>query len=365
MSDSHVTVHSRPAPMIRVAGTHREIGRQIGEACKKQIEHSLESAHKLIDDTYDVLELTWDTAQIQARKYIPFAQEKYPQYIEEMAGIAEGAGVGFYDVAVLNAMEAVTSDALHLTKCTTFAVNSERTADGHVLVAHNEDWLPEDEDDVYIIHASPVDEVPFLAMTYGGLLPNIGFNAAGIAQCCNSVYPSDSRIGIPRVVLSRAVLAARTPGDAVRRALIPRRAAGYNHLIAHESGELYNVEVSARKFAILYAHENYLVHTNHYLDPSMQEIEDEPDEKIVTRVRYFRALRLIRHSDRHTVRSLQEIQRDHINFPNGICNHMDVDDDPLDREKTINAIVMDLTTRVMHVSWGNPCQNAYHSYYLD
>lgn len=365
MSDPNLTIHTNPAPMIHVSGSHREIGCQIGEEFKKQVVHSIESARKLIEDTYNTLELTWDAAQIQARKYIPFAQEKYPQYIEEMMGIADGAGVDFDEVAVVNAMEAVTMDALHLTKCTSFAVNSERTADGHVLVAHNEDWVPEDEDDVYIIHASPEDEPPFLAMTYGALLPNIGFNAAGIAQCCDSVYPSDSRIGIPRVVLSRAVLAARTPGEAVRRAVIPRRAAGYNHLIAHESGELYNVEVSARRFAILYAHENYIVHTNHYLDRAMQEIEDEPDEKIVTRVRYFRTLRLIRHTERHTVRSLQEIQRDHINYPNGICNHIDMEDALFDREKTINAIVMDLTARVMHVAWGNPCQNAYHSYYLD
>jgi hypothetical protein len=48
------------------------------------------------------------------------------------------------------------------------------------------------------------------------------------------------------------------------------------------------VEVSARKFAILYARDGYMVHTNHYLDANMQAIEDEPDELIATRVRYFR-----------------------------------------------------------------------------
>ena len=83
-------------------------------------------------------------------------------------------------------------DALHLSKCTSMAVSDDCTADGHVLVAHNEDWLPEDEQDVYLVHASPDDEPSFLAMTYGGLLPNIGFNEAGIAQCCDSVYPNDS-----------------------------------------------------------------------------------------------------------------------------------------------------------------------------
>ena len=121
-----------------------------------------------------------------------------------MRGIAEGrANVTFDDVMTLNAMEAVTMDALHLTRLYKFAVNETRTADGHVLAAHNEDWIPEDENDVYVISAKPNEEPPFLAMTYGGLLPNVGFNAYGIAQLIDSVYPNDSRIGIPRLVVAR------------------------------------------------------------------------------------------------------------------------------------------------------------------
>jgi hypothetical protein len=52
-------------------------------------------------------------------------------------------------------------------------------------------------------------------------------------------------------------------------------------------------------------------------------------------------------------------------MPSSICNHTDVADDPLDREKTINALVIDLTSRVMHLAWGNPCANLYHTFYLD
>jgi isopenicillin-N N-acyltransferase-like protein len=354
-----------PPPLVRVGGSHREIGRQIGQACGEQIRNSIENARKLLEITYDSLELSWDGVQIQARKYIPFAQERYPQYVEEMIGMAEGANVRFEDVAVVNAMEAVTMDALHLTKCTSLAVNDDRTADGHVLVAHNEDWLPEDEQDVYVVHATPDDEPAFLAMNYGALLPNIGFNSAGIAQCCDSVYPTDSRIGTPRVVVSRAVLAARSLPEAVRQALAPQRAAGYNHMLAHESGELYSVEVSSRRFAILYGEDGYIVHTNHYLDPKMQAIEYEPDELIGTRLRYFRALRLLRRTDEHSIKTLQAIQRDHQNFPHSICNHLTEDIDPLDREKTINAMIIDLTVRAMHIAWGNPCENTYHTYYLD
>jgi len=365
MNSIYAHVHENPVPIYHVSGTHREIGRQIGESAKELVVHSLENARLLLESAYEELQLTWEGAQIQSRKYMPFAQERYPQYVDEMLGIAEGAGVLFEDIATLNAMEAVTMDALHLTKCTSLAVNEQHTADEHVIIGHNEDWLPDDEPDVYLVHAKPVDEPPFLAMSYGGLLPNIGINAAGIAQCCDSVYTNDSRIGIPRLVVSRAVLGATSLGDAIRSMLAPHRAAGYNHLLAHESGELYNVEVSAKRFAILYGEDGYVLHTNFLLDPQMQAIEDEPDELIGTRVRYFRALRLLKSTQMHTTKTLQTILKDHINYPNSICNHAEHGPKPLDREKCINSMVIDLTAKAIHIAWGNPCVNPYHTYYLE
>ena len=360
-----VTVHATPPPIVHVSGTHREMGQQIGEACREKVQHSIENARKLLDEAYQQLELTWDGAQIQARKYLPFAQERYPQYVDEIQGIAEGSNIPVEEVLVLNVMEAVTMDALHLTRCTSMAVNDERTADGHVLAAHNEDWVPDDENDVFVVRAKPKDEPPYLAMTYGGLIPNVGFNAYGIAQLIDSVYPNDSRIGIPRLVVARAILAAKTPGGALSRSLIPHRAAGYNHLIVHESGEIYSVEASARRFSIINNLDGYTAHTNHYLSANMQEIESDPEELISSRVRYFRAMRLLHKSETHTIKSLQAIQRDHVNYPNSICKHDLGQGNLLDREKTINSLVIDLTAREMHIAWGNPCANAYHTYHLD
>ena len=188
MSEENTKSNKRSLEIINIYGPHRQMGQQIGEAFPDKLAHSIENARKLLSDAYDDIQLNWDGAQIQARKYIPFAEERYPQYVEEMRGMAEGSNLSFDDIAVVNAIEAVTTDALHLTKCTSMAVNQERTANGHVLIAHNEDWIPEDEPDVYLIHAKPEDEPAFLAMTYGALLPNIGFNEKGIAQCCDSVY---------------------------------------------------------------------------------------------------------------------------------------------------------------------------------
>ncbi|OJX39575.1 MAG: hypothetical protein BGO78_13800 [Chloroflexi bacterium 44-23] len=351
-------------PLIHVKGSHLQIGHQIGEAFRQNISASIDNARILIDKAYDQLQLNWEGAVIQSRKYIPFVEEHYPQYVDEMQGIAQGANVEYDDICVVNAMEAVTSDALHLTKCTSMAVNQQCTRDGSVLVSHNEDWTPEDEHFVYLVHANPDNEPSFLAMSYGGLLPNVGFNSFGIAQCCDSVYPDDSRIGIPRIVYSRAVLAAKSPADAIRSILVPQRAAGYNHLIVHDSGEMYNVETSARQFALIYGEEGCLVHTNFYLDAEMKRVEDEPEELISARVRYHRAWRLLHASHQHSVESLQEIQRDHVNYPDSICNH-GIDKNVLNSEKTIMAMVIDLSNRRMHAAWGSPCKGTYHTYQLD
>jgi isopenicillin-N N-acyltransferase-like protein len=358
-------LHPNPPPLIRISGAHREMGRQIGEVCRKQVTHSVESARQLLAESYVQLELTWEGARIHAHKYLPFAQAHYPQYVQEMIGIAEGANVSFDEVVVVNTIEALTDDALQLTHCTSFAVNDDHTANGHVLLAHNEDWVPEDENDVFIVHATPKNECPFLAMSYGCLLPNVGFNAYGIAQLCDSVYPNDSGIGIQRIVVARAVLASERLDKAIHYMLTAQRAAGYNHLLAHESGELYSVEVSARHFAILYGEEGYIVHTNHYLAPAMQKIERKPEDLIDSRVRYFRALRLVKREDKHNIEGLQAILRDHVNYSNSICNHSVDASDPLDRGKTINSMVIDLTAREMHITWGNPCENPSHTYHLD
>jgi hypothetical protein len=55
--------HSEPVPMVKVSGSHREIGRQIGEAFREKVVHSVENARNLLAEAYEQLELTWDGAK--------------------------------------------------------------------------------------------------------------------------------------------------------------------------------------------------------------------------------------------------------------------------------------------------------------
>jgi isopenicillin-N N-acyltransferase-like protein len=358
------TMAGRPLPLIHIGGTPREMGLEFGSARKESIRHMVTNVRTFLEETYGQIRLTWPEAILQAHKYLPFAQELTPRYVEELRAMSEGAGVSFEDLMVLNCLEAITTDALHLLGCTSFAVTEERTAEGRVLIGHNEDWLPADEEDACLIHAEPEGEPAFLAMTYGGLLPNIGFNAAGICQMCDSVYPGDVRIGVPRIFVSRAVLASETISAAISAALAPHRAAGYNHVLVHASGEAYNAEVSARSFSMMYAQGGILAHTNHFLSRRMARLESDSQHLIGSRVRYFRALRLLRRSHRHDLESLQAILRDHVNYPNSICSHEVEDENPLDKQKTVCSLLVDLNERRMHAAWGVPCQNEFFTYQL-
>lgn len=346
-------------PILNVKGTHHQIGYAIGREAGDRITRMIVNYREMLEQSPEI-KLPWGRAIVQARKYLPFAVEYMPQYVEELRGIAEGSGSDFEDVLVCNCLEELTSDMLY-ERCTTIAFNDDVTVDGRVLLGHNEDWMPVDQDLQYIVRVEPEDELSFVSVTYGALLCNIGLNAAGIGQCINSVYPTDIRLGIPRVFVGRAVLAAPRIGRALYRAVHPRRAAGYNHVIANDSGELYSIEVTSARFDALYAKEGYLAHANHYTSPRLVELEERPDQLTGSHVRHNRALRLARKAvarDRVSFDDVRAILSDHVNYPGSICSHTK-DLPTLDDSATIGSSILDLNARTLWYCYGQPCQGEY------
>jgi isopenicillin-N N-acyltransferase-like protein len=161
------------------------------------------------------------------------------------------------------------------------------------------------------------------------------------------------------VLSSRAVLGARTIGQAIRACVPKLRAGGYSYLLADQHGELYCVETSATTHDITYGEEGWLAHTNHYLSPKMQALE-EPGTYSSSHVRLNRARRLLRMQlGALTVESLQALLRDHVNYPDSICMHEDPLDPPHEREQTLVSLVMDLTGRMIWAAPGPPCEGEY------
>jgi len=353
---------SLPAiPIIEVKGSARERGRQQGEGARQQILDAIAHYREILPP---VIEVTWEEGLREARKFLPYAEEAFPQFVEELRGIAEGSGILFEEVWILNCYEGLTESRRQLWGCTSIAVRDDQTADGHVLLAHNEDWHSVDRGNVYLVHAEPDDGLPFLGITYGPLLANVGLNGAGIGVAINSVYPTDGGVGVPRILYSRAVLNVRTIGEAIRACVPKLRAGGYSYVLADPNGELYSVETSATTHTIRYGEDGWLVHTNHYLSPKMQDLE-APGVYSGSHVRLNRAQRLLRSQlGNVTVASLQSLLRDHVNQPESICMHEDLEDPLHEREQTLISLVMDLTERTVWAAPGPPCEGAYAAYRL-
>jgi isopenicillin-N N-acyltransferase-like protein len=357
-----VTSDPHTLPLVEIEGSSRSRGQQQGEGARAQVLSALDRYREILRKA---LNLPWENALREARKFLPYGEEAFPEFVEEIRGIAEGAGVSFEEVWTLNCYEGLAEVHQQVWGCTCVAVQDDYTADGHVLMAHNEDWNAVDRDNVYLVRAKPDDGPAFIGITYGPLLVNIGLNDEGIGVAINSVYPTDGRVGVPRILCSRAVLNACTIGQAIRACVPKLRAGGYSYLLADANGELYSVETSATKHDIGYGEDGWLAHTNHYLSPRMQALE-EPGTYSSSHVRLNRARRLVRAElGQLTVGSLQAILRDHVNYPNSICVHEDPTDPLYEQEMTLVSLVMDLTERRMWAAPGPPCQSEYVAYALN
>lgn len=352
-------------PLVNARGRHADVGFQVGADRADQVNRMVESYRRLFTDAGPVLGVSgWNDAVRIAHRYLPFIQSTLPQYADEMRGMAEGAQVSFDEILVLNCLEAITSDRLEL-GCTSMAVSGRASADGSVLVAHNEDWYPADLQHVYLVRAEVEGEPPFLAVSYGGLLPNIGLNAAGIAQCCDTVYPTDVRLGVPRILVSRAVLAAETLDQAIEAALHPERAAGYNHLLATADGDIINLEASATDFDTLSVPTGVAVHTNHYQSRHMQEIEQTTDRLSRSRARLARAEKQLGSQNGSLDEtSLISVLVDHDGGPYSICCHAQDMPSVIDQQQTIASLVMNLSAGTLRAAWGNPCEATFAEYSL-
>ena len=86
---------NHPIPIIEARGTHREVGQQIGTQCKPQIERMMDLLRKSPPK-----DKTWEMTIAESKLFLAHSQAIYPQYVEELQGIAEGSGIPFDELFV-------------------------------------------------------------------------------------------------------------------------------------------------------------------------------------------------------------------------------------------------------------------------
>jgi isopenicillin-N N-acyltransferase-like protein len=328
-------------PLIRVSGSHANAGATIGAATADALRRRTEGF------TFDhELVLRYRAASV---KYLPWV-------VHELDAAAEAAEVDQLALFARSVEELET--ALAPAHCTDVAASASLTADGHLLVAHNNDLDFGDLEDVVAIEWRVEDEPTIFTLGIGPWI-SVGWNEAGLSVTGNEVAPKDEGVGIPRLLQVRDVLTRTTLQEATRAVLHPARASSYNWVLA-QGDVVVSIEGSATTAeAIAPAEDGTLAHTNHYVHPEMLDYEaSKTTENSATRLHRAREL-LSEHVDEPFTRAgLREILSDHDNGSDALCRHGNAQGD----SQTVFWCVADVTARTVMYGRGNPCDSETELY---
>lgn len=319
--------------------------------------------------------LEWSAAVAHARTFVADVEAFSPDSLLEMRGMAQGAGVDFDAILVLNCRSELMFAAARRQgatppgECTSFAVTPEASADAHMLLGQNWDWVPFAREVCVLVEVQRDDKPGFATIVEAGMLAKVGFNAAGLGLCTNTLVSERDagRRGVPYHVMLRALLDAESLDQASRILHSAQRALSANYLVADSSGQAANFETiagDARDVRTTRPQAGLLAHANHFLAAEFAPIDAYVGNSPHSVTRLEDMWHGLNARPRPSVQRLQEILRSHQHAPNGICSHPDVAAHPLYARCTVASIVADLTAGEVWFTDGPPCAAAYEPFTL-
>jgi isopenicillin-N N-acyltransferase-like protein len=357
-------MHRGVYPRIEVEGGPAERGRQYGEAARERVQRSVEAYGEVFAHYAG---WDWERVRAEAAAYRAPIEAYEPRYLEEMDGLAAGAGVDPVDVLAINVrteiMFAGTARDLGRapSECTSFAAVPSRTADGELLLGQNWDWLPHAADTTVILEARQDEGPDFVTVVEAGLLAKVGLNSAGMAIATNALVSAadEGRPGVPYHVLLRALHDAETPADTMAALGRSTRSSSANYLVAHADGIALDVEAAPGDYAQLfvgYPQDGVILHTNHFANPGF----DGRDVGLVSMsdsvFRLMRARQLVAEHPGPLDREFFEgLLADHAAHPHGVCCHPDPRLEPADQSATLASLIVEPATRRLWIAAGTPC----------
>ncbi len=359
---------------VRVEGTSYQRGRQYGHQAAARVRLSVQAYQQVFAHFAG---WDWATVRHEAARFEAPVGAFRPAYLEEMRGIADGAGLDLTDVLAIN----VRTEVMYAAKarqapraarqgpaqssapaeCSAFAHVPGPGQPGPAILGQNWDWLLHSARTLVVLEARPDEGPDFVTVVEAGLLAKAGMNAAGLGLVTNAlVTDADTgEPGLPYHVLLRAVLDCATVTDALKVLAAAPRSSSANYLIAHASGAALDIEAAPGDFTRLYPlfpEDGLLLHTNHFLAPRIDPVDlalwAMPSTAV--RLQRLRAARTPRTPD-----GFRALLADHADYPYSICAHPDPAEHPCEQGATIASVLMDLNARHLWLAAGNPCHVPY------
>lgn len=350
-------------PVLHLSGTPYEQGIQHGQALKDRIAHNIHSYFERFECQG---KLPVEQALARAAKYGEALATQNPEYLAGVQGVADGSGFDLDLLLALNVRYEILYHQFSLNAmadgCTSFAVLPSDSANGHLLLGQNWDWIPHVQGAV--LHTVELNGLETISFTEAGIVGGkIGLNSAGLGLAVNGLHTTRddwSRLARPFHLRCYEILRARDFEAAVQVVTGSERACSTNFLIAQVPDRVVDIEAAPDRVRLLGCEDGHVVHTNHFLDPDALGVVEPPRPRCSST--YHRLNRLRDLLDTKRLLALEDIQsylRDHQACPNSVCRHEDPDLPPEEQYRTVTSVVMDLQARVLHLSDGPPCQSAY------
>ncbi|TDQ83896.1 acyl-CoA:6-aminopenicillanic acid acyl transferase [Dongia mobilis] len=343
-------------PFVAVSGAPRERGLQYGKAVPDRIRRSI----ALYGGTLDELGLDAAHRQRLIGAFADHIARFGAHYLEEMRGIAEGAGVPLDDIILINARTEVVAQARRETNqpeaeddvdgCTGAVILPERSASGHLIHGQNWDWRAECAETAIVLRVARDDGPDFVTFVEAGGLARCGFNQAGIAITANYIESDrDYReIGVPLVLIRRKVLEQKHFALALRVVAATPKTCSNNMMVSSAEGYAIDFECAPEEVFPLYPEDGLLVHANHWVSPvALAKLKDAG----LLGDSFYRDKRVARLLDKPklTTEDLKAAFFDDFAAPFAVCRPV-LPNSAGDLSATVAMIVMDAKAGYMDVA---------------
>ncbi len=244
---------------LEVSGrTHRELGLSRGRALRS----SLGAAYERYAALFRAVGVPEDAERDGVGRAAAVIAGWRPAVLEELAGVAEGAGVEVEQVIALNARtEILAARSSHECSALTALI------DGRRYGAQTWDWHIE-LDGCWHTHEVAGPGHRYAGLTEEGILSKIGVNEAGLALHFNLLkHVSDGADGVPMHVLSRVVLAECATVDEALTVVRSAPIGSSSALTLLDTTTAVSAELSPVGVFVIAERDGSVQRTNHFRHP--------------------------------------------------------------------------------------------------
>jgi isopenicillin-N N-acyltransferase-like protein len=339
-------------PEVVAKGTAYEVGFAHGSQLSNRIALCISNYASLFLET---AEADWPESRKRASAYLPALEANEPDLIEEMRGIADGAGIEFLDIFTLNVRSEIAltnySDG-----CTSIVTqNADRS---EVFVAQNWDWVGEASTATALFDIQKTGKPRIRMMGEAGIIGKFGFNSAGVGVCMNAIRCGTvAKDKLPVHLALRRALECSSFDDAL--AMLTRKgvASCFNMNLGDSSGKIASVECTPKGIAPIFPDAGAWTtfHTNHLWSPNIPDgIRDHPSKNSFSRLERIKTL------TQGQVASVDKIRSwlsDEEGTPVSICRSIPPNAVGIERMETLATIIIDLQTLKAEISFGKPSES--------